>query len=192
MLFNLDASDRPVIGLEGRTCCYLHRVQNKSFSSPSLFLSITHFLFLFHISYFKWNDQALHFLFTLYSLFSRFPTSLIHSSFFHVVLSSYTFSFLLSVIPSCLLLWTTHTKTVCFLCVPMKWVSSGIFPLSCVAQPNTAVSDFRLSTPHTALPSFHTITRRQACAPALYSFNMKHTHIICIHCIHAHVHWCIL
>lgn len=27
MFFNLDASNRPVIGLEGRTCCYLCRVQ---------------------------------------------------------------------------------------------------------------------------------------------------------------------
>lgn len=34
VLFNLDGSKRPVIGLEGRTCCYLYRVQTRDLAVP--------------------------------------------------------------------------------------------------------------------------------------------------------------
>lgn len=87
MVFNLDASNRPVIGLEGRTCCYPHKGTNTSFSSPSPSFSQSHHFTVFSriSAFFIWNDQAPHFLSPPY-----------FSSFFHAVLSSSMFSFLLA------------------------------------------------------------------------------------------------
>lgn len=126
MPFNLDASNRPVIGLEGRTCCYPHKGTNTSFSSPSPSFSQSHRFTVFSrvSAFFIWNDQAPHFLFPPY-----------FSSFFHVVLSSSMFSFLLACLSE------PHTPLrdeavwvflcVCA-CVGVWSESAGVSPLSAV------------------------------------------------------------
>lgn len=55
MLFNLDASNRAVIRLEGRTCCYLHREQTSAlplalcFFQSHIFSITRNFFSLFHL-----------------------------------------------------------------------------------------------------------------------------------------------
>lgn len=123
MLFNLDASNRSVIGLEGRTCCYLHP------HPPTPFLSITPYLFFFHVSaFFSWNDQALHFQFTFYSPL-LLPSFLLLSC---CPLIPHVF------LPSWRPLWATHTNAwwssaffVC-VCVCVWSESAGVSPLSAV------------------------------------------------------------
>lgn len=151
MLFNLDASNRPVIALEGRTCCYLHRVQTRAaVLSRSTLLSITQFLSFSKSQLFllKWPSTAL----CIHSLLFPFPT--LTPCFFHVVLSSCFFFLPAS-------LSEPHTPVrdgflcVCVcVCLRMSWVRWGFSPLSCEAQPNTAVSGFRSSVLHATYFAF--------------------------------------
>lgn len=84
MLLILDASNRTVIGLEGRTGWYLHRVITRA---SVIFLRALQFIFK------KKSEMAtLHFLFSLYSLF--YPSYSLHLSCCP--------SFFPSFLPSCL------------------------------------------------------------------------------------------
>jgi len=156
MFFNLDASNRPALGLEGRTCCYLHRVQT-SVLALLLCFSLSHILCFFpNLSFFSQNDRALHFLFT------PLPPPFIYPPFMLPCHPPCFPSLCLSFHPAFLCVKHTHTHThisawwssvffsVCMR-ARMKWVSWGLSPLSCEAQPNTAVSGFRSSALHATL-----------------------------------------
>lgn len=75
-------------------------------------------------------------------------------------------------------------------CLRMKWVSWGLSPLSCEAQPNTAVSGFRSSAVHVQL-CFHTITWMQAGVQNVCTHTHKrkcvlftHLYVACTHLLH--------